>query len=106
MSRAAFALCLALAVGCASTHHDYPDGAPEADVALMRASCIGGASVDVGPVEVSSDSYPCTILRTYAAMEATEGRGWLLGALPRFFLKVRLVTKGIFSMFAGLVGLG
>ena len=36
-----------LAFGCASTHHDYPDGMPEADVALMRASCIGGASVAI-----------------------------------------------------------
>ena len=55
---------------------------------------------------MSSTTYPCEILRTYAAIEATEGRGWLMGALPRFFLKMRLVTKGIFAGFAGLVGMG
>ncbi len=98
-------LTLAVA-GCASTPHDYPDGVPNVRIERLRASCIGTTSVDVGPVEVSSSSYPCEILRTYAALEATEGRGWLMGALPRFFLKARLVTKGVFSTFAGLVGLG
>ena len=79
---------------------------PDEDLELLRASCTGGSSLDVGRVEISSSTYPCEILRTYAAVEATEGRGFLMGTIPRFFLKMRLVTKGIFAGVAGLVGLG
>lgn len=103
------AVLLLASAGCASTRQDYPEGAgisSETRAEILRASCVGGTSMDVGPIEVNSNSYPCEILRTYAALEATEGRGWLMGALPRFFLKTRLVTKGIFSAIAGLVGLG
>ena len=73
---------------------------------ILREACHGGASVDVGKIEISSTTYPCEILRTYAAIEATRGRGFWMGTFPRWMLQMRLVTKGIFSGIAGLVGLG
>lgn len=75
-------------------------------IELLRHSCSGGSSVDLGKASISSTTYPCEILRTYAAIEATRGRGFWMGTFPRWMLKMRLVTKGIFSGIAGLVGLG
>ncbi len=103
-------LCVLVALlfacaGCA-TAPSAPVMLNSEQLSLLRDSCHGGSTVDVGRVEISSSNYPCELLRTYAAIEATRGRGFWLGDFPRFMLKMRLVTKGIFSGFAGLVGLG
>ncbi len=63
-------------------------------------------SVRAGGFGVSSPTYPCEIMRTYEAIKHTEGRGFLMGGVPRFFLRVRLITKGVFSAIFGLIGLG
>lgn len=76
------------------------------EISLLRASCNTGSEVEAGPVSVRSSSYTCEVLRTYAAIEATEGRGFVMGGLPRLFLRMRLITKGIFAGVFGLLGLG
>jgi hypothetical protein len=65
-----------------------------------------GGEVDVAGFGMSSSTYPCEIIRTYQAIKATEGKGFIMGGVPRFFLRMRLVTKGIFSGIFGLLGLG
>ena len=72
---------------------------------MLWSEC-GGSYADVGKVALQSTSYPCEILRTYAAIEATRGHGFWMGTLPRFFLRARLVSKGLFSTIFGSVGLG
>lgn len=68
--------------------------------------CSGGTKVEAGPVSASTGTFPCEYIRTLEAVRETEGRGFLMGALPRFFLKVRMVTRGIFGAVFGLFGLG
>lgn len=69
---------------------------------------VAGASTQVkgGGAGISIPTYPCDVLRTYESMEATAGRGPVSGTMVRFFLRARLVTRGIFSMVFGLFGLG
>ncbi len=66
----------------------------------------GSTQVKGGGVGVSSPSYPCEVMRTKEAVDATERQGFVQGRLARFFLRGRLITKGIFSLVFGLVGLG
>ena len=93
------------------------------DVIVVPAS-IGSASgcdtsgaaigVKAGGFSMSFPTYPCSIKRTYEAIEHTletdeDGKrlhGFWTGKVPRFFLRTRLVTKGLFSAVFGLIGLG
>jgi hypothetical protein len=77
----------------------------DADERLARL-CDAKTRIDVGPADVAFSSYPCEVAKTQAAVEATQGKGVIMGTLPRFFLRVRLVTRGIFSSIFGLVGIG
>lgn len=71
--------------------------------------CDGPAAamrLEVSKVGMSVPSYPCEVIRTYEAIEATEGKGFWMGVVPRSFLKIRLVSKGLFSALFGIIGLG
>lgn len=71
--------------------------------------CDGPAAamrLEVSKVGMSVPSYPCEVIRTYEAIEATRGRGFWMGVVPRSFLKIRLVSKGLFSALFGIIGLG
>ncbi len=75
-----------------------------------------GAAIGVkaGGFSMSFPTYPCSIARTYQAIEHTlevdengeRLHGFWTGNLPRFFLRARLITKGVFSAIFGLIGLG
>ncbi len=76
-----------------------------------------GASVGIkaGGFALSFPTYPCEVARTHEALDhayavdpntGVRKHGFVTGTLPGFFLKVRLITKGIFSAIAGLIGLG
>ncbi|MEE8537836.1 MAG: hypothetical protein V3S71_07475 [Acidobacteriota bacterium] len=71
--------------------------------------------VKAGGVSLSFPTYPCEIERTYLAIEHTlatdpnsgeQLHGFWTGKLPRFFLRTRLLSKGLFSAIFGLIGLG
>jgi hypothetical protein len=66
----------------------------------------GSTQVKGGGVGVSSPSYPCEVMRTREAMAGTVGHGFVQGKMARFFLRGRLITKGVFSLIFVLVGLG
>ncbi len=63
---------------------------------------------------ISFPTYPCIMQTTYEALDRSyevdkdgkRKRGFWTGKVPRTFLRIRLVTRGIFSALAGLVGLG
>jgi hypothetical protein len=65
-----------------------------------------GAAVKAGGFSVAFPTYPCEVMRTYDALEKTKGRGFMMGTLPSFFLKVRILSKGVFSAIFGVLGLG
>lgn len=71
--------------------------------------CDGPAAamrLEVAKVGMSVPSYPCEVIRTYEAVDATQGKGFWMGTVPRAFLKVRLISKGLFSALFGIFGLG
>lgn len=63
---------------------------------------------------ISFPTYPCIMQTTYEALDRSyekdengkSKRGFWTGKVPRAFLRIRLVTRGLFSAIAGLVGLG
>jgi hypothetical protein len=87
--------------GCATT--PSPDLPTEETV---KALCTKDTDISAGKASIELSPYPCVVAKTYAAMEATEGRGFWMGVVPRAFLRTRLVARGIFSTVFGLVGLG
>jgi hypothetical protein len=86
--------------GCAST----PPPPPPAEV--VKELCTADTDIEAGKASIKLSPYPCVIAKTYAAMDATQGRGPIQGSVARFFLRTRLVARGIFSTVFGLVGLG
>lgn len=75
-----------------------------------------GASIGVkaGGFALSFPTYPCEVARSHEAIahayeldaDGTRKHGFVTGTMPAFFLKVRLITKGLFSAVFGLFGLG
>lgn len=96
----ALALTLAASVGCASSAPPVP--VPPEQVERL---CEKDAKIE-GRVGISISPYPCVVVKTYDAMEATKGRGPIQGAAARFFLRTRLLARGVFSTVFGLLGLG
>jgi hypothetical protein len=45
-------------------------------------------------------------MKTRIAIEDSKGRGFWAGGATRFFLRARLMARGVFSTIFGLVGLG
>ncbi len=85
-----------------------PAAAPPATTAVADACDTASAAAQVrgGGFSLAFPTYPCAVLRTYAAIDATQGKGFFLGKVPRVFLRARLITLGLFSTIFGLVGLG
>jgi hypothetical protein len=65
-----------------------------------------GANIKAGGFSVSVPTYPCEVARTYETLDGLEERSGFLAVSSRFFLKTRLVARGIFSSVFGLFGLG
>ncbi len=69
----------------------------------------GSSRVKAGSVSVSVSSYPCTVDRTFKELDDLDEReGSVLGVVwwSKIFLKTRLITRGVFSTFAGILGMG
>ncbi len=69
----------------------------------------GSSRVKAGSVSVSVSSYPCTVDRTFKELDDLDKRkGRTLGLVwwSKLFLKTRLITRGVFSTFAGILGMG
>lgn len=97
-------LIMFVGVGPVHAYDAVPEEPPEFTI---EQACIQKTKkVSAGGFGLSGGSYPCDLVETYAALELAEGRGFIDGTLPRFFLRARLVTRGFFSMIFGLVGLG
>ncbi len=59
-----------------------------------------------GSISIAVPTLPCEALRTFEAMDAMDERGGKLARVTKFFLQVRLVTRGVFSSVMGLFGIG
>lgn len=94
-------LLAAILTGCAAK--PLP---PLPEKSTVDELCSKDTDIDAGKASISMSPYPCVVVKTYAAMEATRDRGFWMGRVPRFFLKSRLVARGIFSTVFGLFGLG
>lgn len=69
----------------------------------------GSSRVKAGSVSVSVSSYPCTVDRTFKELDDLDKReGRTLGLVwwSKLFLKTRLITRGVFGTFAGILGMG
>ena len=59
-----------------------------------------------GGVSISIPTYPCEVARTFQTLDELDERGGWLAGTAGVFLRIRLVTRGIFSAVFGLFGLG
>jgi len=93
-------------VGCATAPEPPPT--EQFTPAEMRALLCEGGDTKIGgrSVNIEISSLPCTALKTRLAIADSQGRGFWAGGVTRFFLRTRLVARGVFSTVFGMVGLG
>ena len=91
--------------GCATSE---PPPTEQFTPSEMRALLCEGGDTKIGgrSVNIEISSLPCTALKTRLAIEDSQGRGFWAGGVTRFFLRTRLVARGVFSTVFGMVGLG
>jgi hypothetical protein len=98
-------LVVVLTAGCAATAPPPPTETMTPrevrEIVCGNDTKVGGRSINI-----EIDSFPCTAVKTRHAIEDTKGRGFWGGPVTRFFLRTRLVARGMFSTVFGLVGLG
>lgn len=101
----AMILLLTFAPGCATSE---PPPVETFTPTEMRALLCEGGDTKIGgrSVNIEISSLPCTALKTRLAIEDSQGRGFWAGGVTRFFLRTRLVARGVFSTVFGMVGLG
>lgn len=95
---------LLVAAGCAK-----PQPVPSEELSpkeLREIVCGNDTKVGGRSINIEIDSFPCTAVKTRHAIEDTKGRGFWGGPVTRFFLRTRLIARGVFSTVFGLVGLG
>ncbi len=94
-------------MGDAPTVEDMPDEPPVVRGSSSACDVAGaGAAMKAGSVSISVPTLPCEAVRTFEAMDVMDARGGKLAKVTKFFLQVRLVTRGIFSSVMGLFGIG
>lgn len=101
-----FATWLAFAEETITIEEDVPNVPQARGEAHLCDTAGASAAVKAGGVSISVPTYPCEVYRTYQTLDRYEHRKGPLAAMARFFLKVRLGSRGIFSAVFGLFGLG
>jgi len=96
-------LAVAVAGGCATPPTPNEELSPKEvrEIVCGNDTKVGGKSINI-----EIDSFPCTAVKTRHAIDDSEGQGFWGGPMTRFFLRTRLVARGVFSTVFGLVGLG